>query len=94
MKLVFSFICTFLNTFENKLCPVKLKPENIVTDLRYRVEKKKKTLKEASQETEIDVKKGNCCNLIIINKLCLSVATTFIMKWSNNFVENVFRKFL
>ena len=56
--------------------------------------KEKKTLKEASQETEIDVKKGNCCNLIIINKLCLSVATTFIMKCSNNFVENVFRKFL
>ena len=35
-------MCTFLNTFENKLCPVILKPENIVTDLRYRVEKKKK----------------------------------------------------
>ena len=42
----------------------------------------------------MDVKKGNCSNMIIINKLCLSVATTFIMKCSNNFVENVFRKFL
>ena len=42
----------------------------------------------------MDVKKGNCSNMIIINKLCLSVATIFIMKCSNNFAENVFRKFL
>ena len=35
----FSFICTLLNGFENKLCLIKLKPENIVTDLRHRVQK-------------------------------------------------------
>ena len=33
----FSLICTFLNTYENKLFLIKLKPQNIVIDLRHHV---------------------------------------------------------
>ena len=50
-------ICTFLNTFENKLFLIKLKPQNTVIDFRHCVQKKKKHLKKTSQEIKIDIKK-------------------------------------
>ena len=37
----FSFICTFLNTFEKELLLLKLKPHNIINDLPHCVQKKK-----------------------------------------------------
>ena len=37
----FSFISTFLNTFEKELFLIKLESQNIIIDLLYRVQKKK-----------------------------------------------------
>ena len=51
----------------------QIKLQKIVTDLRHRVQKKKETLKETSQETEINIKKVNVLIQWLVKKINLKL---------------------
>ena len=95
-------ICTFLNTFENRLFKTKLKQIKTTEQRNWFISpysKEKEILKETSQGTKIDIK--NVVSQWLVKKLTwningtkmehgmelyLSVAAFFILKISNNFV--------